>query len=129
MEVNDYGLVPGKAVKNFEVYKAGQLCGFEPHIADKLVARGLWKPTNAGTAAVAEETRQAKQVEEAEGESPFLVAVDSGTLKIPRNWRKAHHAKQKSWAKSIAGENVAAEKVDGVIAAAVKEQEDALKQD
>lgn len=127
MNVNEYGLVPGKATKNFECYKANQLCGFEPHIAERLVAAGVWKPTGADNAVTAEGKRKGNMQKQAEDTSDvFLVGVDSGTLKVPHNWREAHHKTKSALAKSIAGKDVPVEEVDTVIGAAVKEQEDAL---
>lgn len=129
MKTNEYGLVPGKAIKNFDVYKAGQLCGFEPHVAQRLKARGLWKPTDAGDAAAAEAANEEKEIEDAAAEAEFLIGVDSGTLKIPHNWREQHHTKKKSWATQIKGEDVTkVDAADEIIAAAVKDQEDALSQ-
>jgi hypothetical protein len=123
MQTNEYGLVPGKALKSFEIYKGGQPCGFEPSIALKLQARGVWAPTNPENAAVGTVAKKAAEVEANESET-FAVAVESGTLLIPKNWREVHHAKRTAWAKQISGEkdiNVA--RAEEIIAEAVKSQE------
>lgn len=127
MNVNEYGLVPGKAVKNFDVFKAGQLCGFEPHVAERLVNAGVWKPAEPEVEVEIKATGKRKAVkEEADKVDVFLVGVDSGTVKIPQNWREETVKSRLLWAKQI---NMAATKetADDVIAAAVKEQEDALQ--
>lgn len=127
MKTNEYGLVPGRAVKNFDVYKAGQLCGFEPRFVDKLVASGVWKPTDAADAAEAGKARKEKMVEDAHDDEVFLVGVESGTIQIPQNWREAHHTKRKSWAKAIKPDvdgDIDLPAADEIIAAAVKDQEE-----
>lgn len=128
MNVNEYGLVPGKALKSFEVYRKGTQCGFEPAVAQKLMARGLWAPTNAAAAEAGAAAVQQQAVEEEGEKNAFLLGLESGTLEIPHNWRDQHHTKKKAWATAIKGEapaNVAA--ADEIIAEAVKDQEDALE--
>jgi hypothetical protein len=128
MQTNEYGLVPGKAIKSFDIYRAGTLCGFEPQVAERLVAKGLWRPTNGAVAAEVEAKVAQKQIEDDGDNTEFLIGLESGTLKIPHNWRDQHHSKKKSWATAIKGDapsNVA--EADEIIAAAVKDQEDALE--
>lgn len=127
MHVNEYGNIPGKAIKNFETYRAGQLCGFEPHIADKLTAAGVWKPTDEDAEAEIKATGKRKAVKKAAETAPdLLVGVEGGTVKIPQNWREATAKERLLWAQQI---DAKADKVtaDYVIATAVKEQEDALQ--
>lgn len=128
MNVNEYGLVAGVAVKNFDVYRAGQKCGFEPPVATRLVAKGVWRPNDAGNAAVAKAENDASAIEEA-GDQVFLVGVESGTVQIPQNWREQHHTKKKDWASQISGAGVSkVGDADEIIAEAVKDQEDALQE-
>lgn len=123
MQTNEYGLVPGKALKSFEIYKGGQPCGFEPHIALKLEARGVWKPTETENVAGTSAAKKA-QVEQSENET-YPVANERGTVLVPKNWREIHHAKLISLARSISGEtDVNKEKAKEIIAEAVKSQEE-----
>lgn len=127
MKTNALGLVPGKAVANFDVYRAGQECGFDPGVAARLVAKGLWKPTDPENATATAASNSAKAVEDAADEGEvLLVGLETGTLTIPKNWREAHHAKRKSWAKSIKpdAEDIDADAANEIIAEAVKDQED-----
>lgn len=123
MQTNDYGLVPGKALKSFEIYRGGQPCGFEPHIAQKLIDRGVWKPTEAENVAAGATASKNAQVEQNENEH-YAVANERGTVLVPHNWREIHHAKLISLARSISGEaDVNKEKAKEIIAEAVKSQE------
>jgi len=124
MQVNEYGLVAGKAIKSFDVYRGGQECGFEPHVAQRLVAAGVWKPNGASNVAEGEAQKQADLVDNSQ-DDVYFVGVESGTVKVPKNWREIHHAKRVSLAKSISGENgIDAKRADEIIAEAVKSQEE-----
>lgn len=127
MQTNDLGLVPGKAIKTFDIYRAGQLCGFEPAVAARLRQKGLWRPTDAGNAASIDASNEEQEVEDDNGGGMFLVALEEGTLQIPYNWRERKATDKKAWATSIYGDKVAkVEEADIIIADAVKDQEDAL---
>lgn len=124
MQTNEYGLVPGKAIKSFDIYKGGQLCGFEPHVAERLQARGVWKPTETENAAAGKAAAKKAEVEQSENET-YPVANERGTVLVPKNWREIHHAKLISLARSISGQtDVNKEKAHEIIAAAVKSQEE-----
>lgn len=127
MQVNELGLVPGKALKTFDVYRAHQLCGFEPSVAARLRQKGLWRPTDAGSTAAIDAGIESDAIDAAGDGSPFLVALDEGTLQIPQNWREQRHNSKKAWAAKIYGEPVTKlDEAETIIAAAVKDQEDAL---
>ena len=123
MKTNEYGLVPGKAIKSFDVYRGGQICGFEPHVAQRLVAAGVWQPNDPeNVAAAASGVKEA--LVDASQDDVYLVGIESGTVKVPKNWRELHHMKIKALAKSISGENdVDLDAAEKIIAEAVKDQE------
>lgn len=125
MKTNEYGLVPGRAIKNFDMYKAGQLCGFEPHVAQRLVASGRWVPTEVEAAKVAQKAVDDEGVKNAsdEGEK-FLVGVENGTVQVPANWRTLHHTQKKNLAAQISGKSdIKVDEAEEIIAEAVKDQE------
>ena len=125
MTPNELGLVPGKVIKTFDVYRAGTVCGFEPTVAQRLVAKGLWRPLVAETAAKADAAVKEQQVEDETGSTMMLVAVETGTIQIPQNWREQHHKTKKAWAAQIAGKEIGSvSEADAVIAEAVKDQEE-----
>lgn len=126
MKTNEYGLVPGVALKNFEVYKAGQLCGFEPAIAQRLIDRGYWKPNDAENVEAGETATRGRARKDDTPKQKLLVGVESGTVEIPLNWRDDTAKNRLTWAKQI---NAEANKdtVDEIIGAAVKDQEEALQ--
>lgn len=127
MQTNEYGLVLGKVVKTFDVYRAGTECGFEPAVAAALITKGLFRPASAANEAIAKVDIEEKAVEEGGEGNEFLVGLNDGTLKIPQNWRDQHHTKKKAWATQISGADVkSVADADSIIADAVKDQEAAL---
>jgi len=129
MQTNQYGLVAGKILRSFDIYKGGTLAGFEPAVAARLIAKGLFKPTSAENEVIAKADIVEKAVVvEGEG-NELLIGLESGTLKIPLNWRDQHHTKKKAWAAQISGSDVkGVPEADEIIAEAVKDQEAALDQ-
>lgn len=116
MKVNTRGLVAVKFVTNHNIYKGGQVAGFSPEIAKKLIGAEIAEEYDPDAPDLPAEPAHA---------SVLYVALEDGTLEIPSDWRKAHHAARINWAKKINpdADDVNAEKANEIIAEAVKDQE------